>query len=198
MLVSRLKLIGLAALCAVTMVPVVGRAGLEHFFLISGKKVVLKDNADPSKRKAIFISKDPLLTFSGINRPTDFGMYLRFSGRCLGTSVFYLPTTHWVEKNGKFKYKDKDGVDGPVRTAIAKAGFVKLIAKGSQLDFPLIDTGPQGRLTVFVDTQETSWTAFFGADNSTIKKDDSEKGVFSAVDATAAVPPGSSCEGAFI
>jgi hypothetical protein len=195
--VDRRKIIALVvATCTLT--AGVAAAGLENFFLISGKKVVVKDNANPAKRKAVFVSTDPALDFTGVNNPTVSAMYVQFQGACTGSSVFYLPTTRWTEKNGSFKYKDPEQTDGPVTVVVAKPGQVKVVAKGAQLDLPLIGTGPQLQMAVRVETQETSWTAFFGPNNSTIKKDDPIKGIFAAVDAAAAPASATSCGGAFV
>jgi len=155
------------ALCALVAGPAAVRAGLENGFLIAGKTLLIKDNANAAKRKAVFVSKDAVISFAANgDKPTNVGMTVRFASPCATSSVFFLPTTGWSEKKGKFKYKGDRS--GPVKTIVAKAGFVKLVAKGAQLDFPLIGTGPQGSVTVSVESQETAWTAFFGPDNATI------------------------------
>ena len=189
-------LLAAAALCVAVAVPLTVHAGLEHSFLISGKKLLIKDNANSAKRVAVFISTDALISFhANGDEPTNVGMSVKVQGACHGSSFFYLPKTRWTEKNGKFKYKDQDIVDGPVKAAIAQDGLVKVVAKGSAFDFSLLGTGPQGGVAVFVESQESIWTAFFGPGNAKIKKDDPVKGVFSAVNASAAEPPRSSCEG---
>jgi hypothetical protein len=179
----------------------VTRAGLENSVPVSGTKLSIKDNANPAKRKLTYVAKDAAISYlGGGDAPTAGGFQLELFGSASCQSALWnLPHANWTEKKGKYTYRDKDGIHGPVVAAVAKEGFFKAKAKGAGLDFPLLGTGPQEAVAVNFYSLETVWFTVFSADNATIKKDDPVKGVFVAKDASSggAFPP-SSCTGAFV
>lgn len=196
------RLVPVLVAAAIAFSPLAARAGLENFYLIGFKKLSIKDNADPNKRKLRLTSKDPQLVFTGGgDRPTDTGILLTLSSTdtCVNSGFIFLPRTHWTETgDGKFKYKDKDGTNGPVKSAIAKNGVFKVVANGSQLNLALIGTGPQGGFNVGLETQESAWGGLVSPLNANVKKDDPVKGVFLATNASPMSGAASSCMAAFV
>ena len=153
---------------------------------VSGKKLLIKDNANTSKRKAVWISKDAAFTATG--DPTVNGATVAIVNPNLAhcrTDVWQLPAANWSNKNGKFKYKDKGLVNGPVKSAVLKAGLIKIVAKGSGIDFPLLHNGPQGSVGALVFVDVLRACALFPGAQGVLKKDDSAKGAFIAVKAEA-------------
>jgi hypothetical protein len=112
-------------------------AGIPGTALISGKKLVVKDNSAKGKPNvAIFKSKDPSFLAVGFD-PTVSGATFQlidpFPGQL--SSVFPMPASNWTTKKGKFFYKDKDLSEGPVKSAQLQNGGVKIVLKGG--DFSL-------------------------------------------------------------
>jgi len=167
--------------------------------LVSGKALTIKDNVDPARKKATFLSKDP--TFSaGTLDPTTGGAFLTLSSRachCYGpggtdclpnesSASWYMPSFLWTGRNGAFTYKDKLLANGPVATATIKNGQIKVLAKGAQMDYGLLNFlgQPSGiRAALVVGT--TPVCALFPGSTGVVKKDDPVKGFYSAVKAEA-------------
>jgi hypothetical protein len=129
--------IGLIASVAVAMAGSNAMAGGFTDVLISGKKLVVKDNSAKGKpNAAIFKSKDETFVVAGFD-PTISGATFQLINPFPGvtSSVFTLPQSNWSSKNGAFLYKDKDLSQGPVKLVQLKDGKVKVILKGG--DFSL-------------------------------------------------------------
>jgi hypothetical protein len=107
--------------------------------LISGKKIVVKDDVDAAKRKATAVSKDETLNVTGLD-PTVGGatFYLVSPSSGQQSSTFQMPAGDWSSKNGKYSYADKDLVNGPVKKAKLKNGLLRLVLKGSAINFPVL------------------------------------------------------------
>lgn len=161
-------------------------AGLNVSVPIAGKKLLIKDNADTSKRKAVWVSKDPNYVPTS---PIAGGAFVRLvnpvNEDVCNFTQWALPAANWTEKNGKFKYVDKSLANGPVKRATLKAGLIKITAKGSAIQFPLIHNGPQGSVGATLFVGGSTSCALFPGEQGTLKKDDSAKGAFVAVKAEA-------------
>jgi hypothetical protein len=108
--------------------------------LLSGKRLLLKDNARPAKRAVQLLSKDGRLTLGDGNGsgddPTANGGSLRLRSSVAGVVLFDvthdLPAARWrrIGRQGANKgYKLKNA--GPVRLITVKAGRgLKLVGKG--------------------------------------------------------------------
>jgi len=170
--------------------------------LIAGKLLTIKDNADPTKNKATFLSKDP----------TTGGAFLTLSSRachCFGpgntscfptesSSSWYMPAFQWTSRKGAFTYRDKLLANGPVLAATIKNGQVKILAKGAQMDYGLLDflgQSPGIRATVTIGVEPLC--ALFPGTQGVVKQDDPTKGQYSAVKAeapTACTDPPTYCQ----
>ena len=76
---TRLLLAGFA--CSIAAFAIAG--GVNH--LVPGKKILIKDNADTSKRKAVWLVKDAAVT--GFPDPATYGAYVRDNADLLLTSA---------------------------------------------------------------------------------------------------------------
>lgn len=180
--------------------------------LVSGKALVIKDNVDPTKKKAQFNSKDATFTVGTLN-PMMGGAFLTLSSRgchCYGpnhticlpdqsSSSWFMPPLSWVpKKGGAFAYKDKLLTNGPILNATIKNGQVKVNAKGAQMDYGILNFLGQAsgiRATLTVGT--TPVCALFPGTLGKVKKDDPLKGVYNAANAeapAACVDPSSFCQ----
>lgn len=168
-------------------IAVIAYAGESSIISLTGKKLLIKDNAMSSKRKATWLVKDPafvpssVLTTSGAN----FSLINPTNTDVCNATYWTLPASGWTEKNGKFKYVDKTLANGPVKRATAKAGLVKITAKGSGIEFPLLHNGPQGSVAATFRFAGTLYCTLFPGAQGMLKKDDSAKGAFVAVKAEA-------------
>jgi hypothetical protein len=112
--------------------------------LLTGKKLVLKDGSDPSRRGLTLASSDRTLDLgSPADDPTVAGATLRVrtTAGCGGPcdATYALPAGNWQligspGQNKGFKYDDKLLAAGPVKKITVKPGKgLKIIAKGEQL-----------------------------------------------------------------
>jgi cysteine-rich repeat protein len=167
------------------------------FANITGAKLVIKDNANPTKRKIGFSSKDPAIDTAppaGIDPVAD-GAYVHVYNSSGGTdsACFTLGAGAWSAKgdpaNPALQYKDRIYANGPCKVALAKEGQlkVKCLAKSQSIPYSL-DEPSQGSVAVRFATGTTLYCADFGGD---VK--DVPGGLFSAKNAPAPgacpVPP---------
>lgn len=115
-------------------------AALDAPNLLTGKKLVLKDNVDPARKGFSVLSKDPV-AFPAVD-PTVGGATIRVKGATFD-DTYTLPASGWLpighpEDQKGFKYKDAALANGPVKTAQIKAGkLLKAVAKGAALGHAL-------------------------------------------------------------
>ena len=164
---------------------------------VAGKKLVLKDEADPAKGRLSLALKDPALELGAATDPTQDGaeLVLFGSGASADVACFALPAANWKRKGGGFVYKDKAGSAGPCTSA--KIGAEKVEVSCSAKHTPLgysLDEAAQGAVSVRFSMGQRSFCATFGG---TVQKDTSTaagKGQFAAKSAAApaacpAAPP---------
>jgi outer membrane protein assembly factor BamB len=116
----------------------VGAAGLDQ--LIAGKRLVLKDNADTSRRRLSALSHDPTITLGDGNGsaddPTQFGGSLRLR---TGTgdrfdSTYVLPSAGWttIGTPGQNRGYQFTSATGPITSVFLKpGGRLKVTGKGA-------------------------------------------------------------------
>lgn len=171
---------------AVLVLSALAFAGVSTDQFVAGKKLLIKDNLNSAKRKAVLLLKDP--TFNP-GDPTVDGVEVQLvnpsNDAICNQDSWFLPPSGWTAKNGTFKYKDKDLVNGPVKSAKLKAGFAKFVAKGSGLHFPLLHNGPQGSVGAVLHLNGGRACLLFPGALGVLKKDDSAKGAFIATKAEA-------------
>jgi hypothetical protein len=165
---------------------------------ITGKKLLIKDKADHTKRKIIFLSKDLTLdtTPGGIGMdPVTYGADFQvFNANGGGDTVcLALPSANWQRNSTatSYKYKDTTYVNGPCKVAALKHGkLLKVVcqAKVQPLDYSL-DEATQDVVAVRFTSGTITYCAKFGG---LVKKDSGTdppitggKGQFSAKDAPA-------------
>lgn len=160
---------------------------------VGNAKLLVKDGADPSKRKLLFLSKDPAVG-TDID-PTVDGASLRlYNTNGTGESVCLdLPAGGWQAAGGGFAYRDATFANGPCATVKVKRGkLLKVLcrAKVQAIAYSL-DEPAQGSLGVRFTSGTTTYCAGFGG---TIARDAGtaagEPGIFRAKnDAVPAVCP---------
>jgi len=181
--------------------------------LVAGKTLTIKDNVTPTKKKVLFLSKDPTFAVGSLD-PTAQGASLTLSSRgctCFGpnqtfcfpketSSTWLMPALGWVSKKGAFSYKDKLLANGPVLSASIKNGQIKISAKGSQIDYGLLNfPGQAAGVRVQFVVGSTPVCALFPGAQGSVKKDDPAKGVYTAGNAeapAACTDPVSFCQAA--
>jgi hypothetical protein len=163
---------------------------------VGEKKIQIKDrDGDPSKRKLTFSSKDDAIVApdpaSG-GDPTAAGGELTVRNPTTAqTATFALPMSGW-KGLGKpagakgYKYKDKDLVNGPCKSANVKDGSMKVSCKGAQISFALT-TAPQGSISAALDVGSQRYCASFSGAEVTADEPaaDGGNGTFKAAGDTA-------------
>jgi hypothetical protein len=157
--------------------------------LLGARKILVKDSADTLKRRVVVLSKDENLSITGLD-PTvsgaEFFLVDPFPGQL--SSTFSLPSSGWTSKNGKFKYKDRNLSNGPVKTALLKQGLLRVVLKGSAINFPVLGVAPLGEVGgVFTlpGPVTTRLCFLFPGTTGKVKKDDPVKGIYRAIKADA-------------
>jgi hypothetical protein len=156
---------------------------------ITGKKILIKDKpTDPTKRKIIFISKDPNLATGVDLDPFTYGATFQVFNANGGSDSACFSLPNWTFDG---KYKDSTYTNGPCKTAKLKAGSllkVVCLAKVQAIGYSL-DEPTQGAVGVAFTAGPAGFCAEFGG---LIKKDSGTnppipagKGQFMAKDAPA-------------
>jgi hypothetical protein len=99
---------------------------------ISGRKLAIKDRAVGPTVGLTFQSRDSGISPTGVD-PTVDGATLHVFNSAGGadSACFHLVSTNWQAKGGLFKYVDAKMAASPVKTAVLKAGLLKVNAKGN-------------------------------------------------------------------
>jgi hypothetical protein len=157
----------------------------------AGKKLVLKDDPDPAKRKLELSLKDAAIAPPTGFDPTGAGatLVVQNASGSGEQACIALPAGGWKHKGDGFAYKDEKQLAGPCKSA--KVGGGKLsascLAKKAPLPFSL-DEASQGSLAVRLESGGVGFCALFGG---SVEKDQStaggEKAAFQAKGAPA--PP---------
>jgi hypothetical protein len=138
---------------------------LDGVQLVSGRKIALRDNADPTRRKLGWISRDVRIAapLAG-DRPTLVGATLEVLNPTTGeTTTLSMPASGWSERgDGSFRYVDPSLANGPVHRAQIKGGkYAKLTAKGDGIAFTLNEPA-QGSLAAVLTVGGTRYCTLFG------------------------------------
>jgi len=157
---------------------------------VSGKKLLIKDPAKLEKRRAVYLSKDESFSTAGMDPTVGGARFMLVGSSPNQFDEFPMPATEWQEKKpGRFVYKDKDRVNGPVAAGVLKDGIVKVIVRGSDMTFAINGVaGGQGPITANLQTINGNifniCTTFPGMQGE-VKKNDPDKGLYLAVNAEA-------------
>jgi polyhydroxybutyrate depolymerase len=132
--------------------------------LVEGKKLLLKDGPDATKRKLELSVKDPDVELGAID-PTQDGAALQVynTGGSGESLCALLPAAGWSRKGAGFAYKDKAGANGPCQSASLKQGSLAVSCSGKRqpLAFSL-DEAAQESLAMRLASGEESFCASFG------------------------------------
>jgi hypothetical protein len=163
---------------------------------IGGKRLLIRNPVDPSRRRVVFNTTDPN-SVNGINpaiRPDVQGMYLHVYNTATGDSACMpLPAGNWDptdDIDDLYFYRDPDFVNGPCRTAkLRRNRSFSANCRGSSIGFTL-DEPTQGSVVVAAILGNARYCTVFGG---TVTKDSGADGIFKAknavVPASCPVPP---------
>jgi len=158
---------------------------------ITAKKILIKDNTDPTKRQILILSKDVGVTFASGDSPNIGGAAVHVYGSTTADDFCaILPNGPlWQNLGTKWKYNDT----AQKNSAQIKDG--KLLVKIKQdtpvLDYTLADDGSQGAVNVQV--QFGTGTRFCMRCGGTIIKDDGTKFLGKVCAAAACDPEPTTC-----
>jgi glucose/arabinose dehydrogenase len=119
---------------------------------VSGRKLRLKANGDPGKRRLTALSKDPAITLS--DNPTVSGGTLRVTGSGFD-DTYPLPAGNWASVSGGYLYQDRDVSEGPIRLVVIRNGAaLKVVGKGAGLGHTLAANPSPVAVVLTVDDTE--------------------------------------------
>ena len=148
---------------------------------ISTKKILIKDNADPTKRQVLVLSKDVGVTYAAADTPSVGGASVHVYSATDAYCAILGPGANWSNPGGnKWKFKDTTTKN----LAQIKDGRILVKIKEDALTYSLIDNAPPGQGTVNVQVQFGTGTRFCMRCGGTVVKDDAAK--FLAKDCAAA------------
>ena len=157
----------------------------------AGKKLALKDDPEPAKRKLELALRDDAVAPSAGFDPTAAGATLVvYNANGTGEQMcLALPAQGWRRKGDGFVYKDAKQLSGPCKSAKVAAGRLdaSCLAKNAPLSYSL-DEPSQGGVAARFESGGEALCALFGG---TVQKDQTTAGggkaAFQAKDAPA--PP---------
>jgi hypothetical protein len=152
--------------------------------LVSGGKLLVKDGADPLKRKILWLSKGAAIdvtTGGGFDPVTNGATLTITNANGTGeTETFALPASGWIAKGVPpkivLKYGDKLALAGPCKVGLVKNLTllkVSCVGKLAPINYSL-DEPSQGAIAMRLTSGPASFCAVFGG----VVKD--LPGVFSA------------------
>jgi hypothetical protein len=117
---------------------------------ITTKKILIKDNPDPTKRQVLILSKDTAATYASADTPSVGGASVHVYGSTTTDDFCAIlePGANWQNLGTKWKYKNTTSKNG----AQIKDGklLVKIKQDAPVLDYTLADDGSQGNVNVQV------------------------------------------------
>jgi hypothetical protein len=148
---------------------------------VTAKKVLIKDNADSTKRQILVLSKDAGVTFAAGDTPSAGGASVHVYSATDAYCAVLPPGASWTNPGGdKWKFKDTTTKN----IAQIKDGRILVKIKEDTLTYSLADNAPPGQGAVNVQVQFGTGTRFCMRCGGTILKDDAAK--FLAKDCAAA------------
>ena len=142
---------------------------------ITTKKILIKDNPDPTKRQILILSKDVAATYASADTPSVGGASVHVYGSATADDFCAIlePGANWQNLGTKWKYKNTTTKN------LAQIKDGKLLVKIKQdapvLDYTLADDAPPGQGAVNVQVQFGTGTRFCMRCGGTIIKDDGTK-----------------------
>ncbi len=153
---------------------------------VTAKKILIKDNADVTKRQIMVLSKDLGVTYAGADTPGAGGASVHVYSATDAYCAILAPGANWQDLGTKWKYKDITTKN----VAQIKDGKLLVRIKEDALTYSLDE--PLGQGAVNVQVQFGTGTRYCMRCGGTIVKDDAVK--FFAKDCAVAacdVEPGS-------
>src|SRR5262249_54769994 len=89
-----------------------------------GKRLSMRDGADPTRRRLSWLAKDTSFTLpGGADKPTVAGATLQIVNPTTGeTATLTMPAAGWTERSTGFRYSDPRLTRGPVKRAFLRRG----------------------------------------------------------------------------
>jgi polyhydroxybutyrate depolymerase len=140
---------------------------------VAGKKLAVKDAADPAKRRLALALKDAALALDPATDPTQDGAELVVfgAGATADVACFALPAANWKRKGAGFVYKDKQGSAGPCTSAKVAAGKLEVSCSGKAAPLAYsLDEPAQGSIAARFAVADQAFCTTFGG---TVQKDTS-------------------------
>ena len=111
---------------------------------LTGKKLLIKNNADPTKNKTVILIKDTSVV-SPTSQPTTGTICIK--GATDDSTLVVSDDAdpgEWATIGGGFKYKKGGGIAGdPCKVVLIKGGkLVKAVCKGVDVDYDVNNGGP--------------------------------------------------------
>ena len=141
--------------------------------MISGKKLSLLDNVNPTKKKLIAQSKDLTIGLGNGNGSVDDPLVVGATVRVVSTTLgaafdttYQLPSSGWkylgkAGQNKGYTYKDSKLLSGPISSAKLAPRQLNLIGKGSGLGYSIGTTNP-GPVSVVLAVRGTKYCMTYG------------------------------------
>jgi polyhydroxybutyrate depolymerase len=134
---------------------------------VAGKKLQIRDEADPAKRRVALALKDAAIALDPATDPTADGAELVLFGSAttLDLACLPLPAANWKRKGAGFVYKDKQGAAGPCTSAKLAAGRLDVTCSGkaAALEYTLDEPSQGGVAARFATSQQAFCTTFGGS-----------------------------------
>ena len=137
---------------------------------LTGKKLQMKDDANPSRRQLTVLSNDATVAGGGSAAdPTVSGGSLRIVGAGIN-ETYPLPSGGWKivghpEAGKGFAYKDRSLASGPIKLVQVKTGkLVKASGKGAALGFSLAGNPEPVDVVLTIGTR--SYCMHFGGEQT--------------------------------
>jgi len=158
---------------------------------VSTKKILIKDNADTTKRQVLVLSKDAGVAFADADTPSVGGASVHIYSATDAYCAILPPGANWKSPGGnKWKYKDAASKN----IAQIKDGRILVKIKEDTLDYSLADNAPPGQGAVNVQVQFGTGTRYCMRCGGTVVKDDAAKFLAKDCAATACDAEPGSCD----
>jgi len=140
---------------------------------VAGKKLVLKDAADATKRKLeLSLKDDGLAPGAAFDPTTDGAALVVYNSNGSGEQACLpLPASGWKRKGQGFAYEDGQGLAGPCSAAKVAPGKLDVACDGKRVPLAYsLDEPSQGSLSARFESGDATFCARFGG---TVRKDQS-------------------------
>lgn len=140
---------------------------------VAGKRLLLKDDTDATKRKLeLSLKDDGLAPGAGFDPTAEGASLVLYNSNGSGEQACLpLPATGWKRKGQGFAYKDAKRLAGPCGAARVGPGKLEVSCDGKRAPLPYsLDEPSQGSLSARFESGRETFCARFGG---TVQKDQS-------------------------